>query len=177
MVERNVLVGQEVRADATAPLMLISDLETLWVSADVYEQDLAVVTPGATVNVRVPAYPGDTFAGTVAHMGEVVDPTSRTVKLRCLVPNPSRKLKPEMFAKVSLAEPPGRKVLLIPAKAVLNEAGKSRVIRVEGNVYRPVFVEVGPETDGKVRVLDGLKAGDKIVTEGALFLKHDIDNK
>lgn len=177
VVERNALVGQEVRADATAPLMTITNLETLWVSADVYEQDLALVTSGATVNVSVPAYPGETFPGTVARLGDVVDPTSRTVKLRCVVPNPGGKLKPEMFAKISLADATGKQVLVIPARAVLNESGKFRVIVVEGNVFRPVNVEVGPEMDGRVRVLAGLKAGDRVVTDGALFLKHDIDNK
>lgn len=177
VVERNVLVGQEVRADATTPLMTVTNLDTVWVNADVYEQDLGLVSSGAVVDVRVPAYPGDTFAGTVAHLGDVVDPTSRTVKLRCVVPNPGGKLKPEMFAKIALAETSGKKVLVMPARAVLNEAGKLRVIIVEGNLFRAVTVEVGPEVEGRVRVLGGLKAGDKIVTDGALFLKHDIDNR
>ena len=177
VVERNVLVGQEVRADATTPLLTITNLQTLWVNADVYEQDLGLITSGATVNVRVPAYPGDVFAGMVARLGEVVDPMSRTVKLRCLVPNPQGKLKPEMFAKVALAETNGKQVLVIPARAVLNESGKIRVIVVVGNEFRPVSVDVGPETDGRVRVLSGLKPGDRVVTDGALFLKHDIDSK
>lgn len=177
VVERNVLVGQEVRADATTPLMTVTNLETVWVNADVYEQDLGLITSGAVVNVRVPAYPGDTFPGTVAHLGDVVDPTSRTVKLRCVVPNPGGKLKPEMFAKIALADAQGKQVLVIPARAVLNEAGKFRVIVVDGNTFRPVGVDVGPEVDGRVRVLSGLKAGDKVVTDGALFLKHDIDNR
>ena len=82
-----------------------------------------------------------------------------------------------MFAKISLGEASGKQVLVIPAKAVLNEAGRFRVIVVEGNVFRPVNVEVGPESEGRVRVLSGLKAGDKLVTDGALFLKHDIDDK
>ena len=177
VVERNVLVGQEVRADATTPLLTITNLDSLWVIADVYEQDLGLVSSGATVNVRVPAYPSDTFPGTVAHLGDVVDPASRTVKLRCVVPNPTAKLKPEMFAKISLAEATGKQVLVIPSNAVLNEAGKPRVIIVDGNSFRPVDVEVGPDIEGKVRVLAGLKAGDKLVTDGALFLKHDIDHR
>ncbi len=177
VVERNALVGQEVRADATTPLMTITNLDSLWVSADVYEQDLALVSSGETVEVRVAAYPGERFVGTVARLGDVVDPVSRTVKLRCIVPNPGGRLKPEMFAKIALAEGNGKQVLVIPAKAVLNEAGKSRVIVVQGTTFRPVTVEVGPETDGKVRVLAGLKVGDRVVTDGALFLKHDIDEK
>jgi cobalt-zinc-cadmium efflux system membrane fusion protein len=177
VVERNVLVGQEVRADATTPLMTVTNLEALWVIADVYEQDLGLITSGATVSVTVPAYPGETFPGTVARLGDVVDPTSRTVKLRCVVPNPEGKLKPEMFAKIAIAETSGKQVIVIPAKSVLNEAGKFRVIVVENNTFHPVFVEVGPESSGKVRVLSGLKPGDRVVTDGALFLKHDIDTK
>jgi cobalt-zinc-cadmium efflux system membrane fusion protein len=99
------------------------------------------------------------------------------VKLRCVVPNPGGKLKPEMFAKIALADAQGKQVLVIPARAVLNEAGKFRVIVVDGNTFRPVSVDVGPEVDGHVRVLSGLKAGDKVVTDGALFLKHDLDNR
>src|ERR1019366_734563 len=88
VVERNVLLGQEVRADATTPLLTITNLDTVWVLADVYEQDLGLVQTGAAVAVRVPAYPNQSFPGTIAHLGDVVDTTSRTVKLRCVVPNP-----------------------------------------------------------------------------------------
>src|SRR5262249_11142038 len=104
VVERNVLVGQEVRADAVTPLITISNLETVWVRADVYEQDVALLQPGAAVAVHVAAYPGESFPGTIGHLGDVVDPTSRTVKLRCVVPNPNLRLKPEMFAKIDLTD-------------------------------------------------------------------------
>ena len=85
VVERNVLVGQEVRADQGTPLLTISSLETVWVLADVYEQDLALVAEGDTVTIQVPAYPGETFTGRVGHIGDVVDPGTRTVKVRCVV--------------------------------------------------------------------------------------------
>jgi cobalt-zinc-cadmium efflux system membrane fusion protein len=178
IVERNVLVGQEVRADATTPLLTISNLDVLWVVADVYEQDLGLVRTGAAVNVHVPAYPGEAFPGTVAYLGDVLDPQSRTVKLRCVVPNPNSKLKPEMFAKIELTEAAGHDVLVIPSKAVLEDGGKARVIVVNaGNKLELRKVEVGPEVDRKVRVLDGLRAGEKIVTDGALFLKRDLDDR
>ena len=178
VVERNVLVGQEVRADAPAPLLTISNLDVVWVVADVYEQDLAAVQPGAKVGVRVPAYPDETFAGTIEHLGEVVDPASRTVKLRCSVPNIGLKLKPEMFAKVELTSTGGSKVVAIPSRAVLNDSEHSRVVAVsDDNVFSMRIVEVGPENNGKVRVFAGLKPGEKIVTDGALFVKSEIDNK
>jgi len=178
VVERNVLVGQEIRSDATTPLLTISNLDNVWVLADVYEQDLAAVQLGAKVGVRVPAYPSETFPGTIEHLGDMVDPTSRTVKLRCSVPNPNQRLKPEMFAKVDLTSTGGGKVIVIPSRAVLNDSEHSRVITVgDESTFRMRIVEVGPESNGKVRVFNGLKPGEKIVTEGALFVKNEIDNR
>lgn len=178
VVERNVLVGQEVRADATTPLLTITDLDVVWVLADVYEQDLALVQTGAAVAVRVPAYPNQPFPGTIAHMGDVVDATSRTVKLRCVVPNSEGRLKPEMFAKVNLTATGGAKVILVPSKAVLSDSEHPRVIVVtDDNVFQLKVVEVGSQVEGRMRILDGLKAGQKIVTEGALFLKNEIEGR
>ncbi len=178
VVERNVLVGQEVRADQAAPLLTITNLDTVWVLADVYEQDLGLVQEGAQMLVRVPAYPGAEFKGRVGHIGDVVDPVTRTVKIRCVVPNPNGRLKPEMFAKVELSDTSGRKVITIPTKSIVIDGDKSKVlVASEGNVFRSRQVEVGPEADGAVRVLGGLKPGEKIVTEGALFMKHELDTQ
>ena len=177
VVERNILVGQEVRADAVAPLMTITDLDTVWVLADLYEQDLALVSAGARVSVKVPAYPGETFEGQVDHVGDVVDPLSHTVKLRCTVANSTHRLKPEMFARVELADAVGSKAILLPSRAVLTDSEHARVIVVEGDVYRQRVVDVGPEFDGKVRVLRGVRSGEKVVTDGAIFLKHEMESE
>jgi cobalt-zinc-cadmium efflux system membrane fusion protein len=177
VVERNVLVGQEVRQDQTNPLLTITNLDTVWVVADVYEQDLGLVQAGAGVKVHVPAYPGVAFPGTVAHLGDVVETTSRTVKLRCVAPNGDGRLKPEMFAKVELSASGNGKVILVPSQAVLSDSEQERVIVVtDDNVFKLRQIDAGPEKDGKVRVLTGLKAGEKIVTAGALFLKNEIEN-
>jgi cobalt-zinc-cadmium efflux system membrane fusion protein len=178
VVERNVLVGQEVRADQVSPLVTITSLDTVWVQADAYEQDLSLVAEGDAVTIRVPAYPAEAFPGRVGHVGEVVDAASRTVKVRCLVDNKSRKLKPEMFAKVDVLNAAGHKLILVPSQAVLNDGDRSVVIVAsEGNVFRSRRVEVGPDTEGKVRVLTGLHAGEKIVTDGAIFMKREIDTQ
>jgi cobalt-zinc-cadmium efflux system membrane fusion protein len=178
VVDRNVLVGQEVRADQATPLLTVSSLDSVWVLADAYEQDLSLVAAGDSVTVRVPAYPGETFPGKVTHVGDVVDSSTRTVKVRCVVDNKARRLKPEMFAKVDVMNAAGRKVILVPAQAVLNDGDKSIVIVAsEGNVFRARRVEVGPEVDGKVRLLAGLRPGEKIVTDGAIFMKREIDSQ
>ena len=177
VVDRAVLVGQEVRADQAQPLLTVSSLDSVWVLADVYEQDLALVQPGASVSVRVPAYAGDSFPGKIVHVGDVVDAQTRTVKVRCQVANPGQRLKPEMFAKIDLKDIGGHNVVVIPSRAVLNDGEKTKVVvATEGNVFKVRQVELGPEVEGQVRVLSGIKPGEKIVTDGALFLKHEIED-
>jgi cobalt-zinc-cadmium efflux system membrane fusion protein len=178
VVERNVLVGQEMRADQVTPLLTISSLENVWVLADAYEQDLGLVQEGDAVSIQVPAYPGEKFVGKVGHVGDVVDPATRTVKIRCIVPNKDHRLKPEMFAKVEVSDGGRRKVMSVASKAVLTDGDKTYVIvATEGNVFRIRRVDVGPETDGRVRVLGGITPGEKIVTEGAIFMKREIENQ
>lgn len=174
VVERSALLGQEVRADSTEPLLTITELGTVWVLADAYEQELGRVQVGATVSVRVPAYPGEAFAGKVVHVHDTVDPDTRTVKVRCLLPNPGGRLKPEMFAKVELSSQGGPGAIVLPSSAVLNDGDQSIVLLVnEDHSFQSTKVEVGPELGGKVRILGGLLAGQRVVTQGALFLQRE----
>jgi len=177
VVDRSVLVGQEVRADAAVPLLTISDLDVVWVAGDVYEQDIPLVHEGMKVSVSVAAYPGVEFAGTITHMSELLDPVSRTVKLRCVVPNPDGRLKPEMFVKIQLRDEGGKK-LVIPSRAVLSETQPPRVVLVGADgSFSLRKVEIGPEVGGRVRVLSGLAPGDKVVTSGAIFLRQEIEDQ
>ena len=178
VIERNVLVGQEVRADQATPLLTISSLDTVWVLADAYEQDLGLIAEGDPVTIQVPAYPGEKFAGRVGHVGEMVDPATRTVKIRCIAANKDHRLKPEMFAKIDISDNGRRKVMSIASKAVLADGDKTYVIvATEGNVFRIRRIDVGPDVDGRIRVLGGLSPGEKIVTEGAIFMKREIENQ
>lgn len=175
IVARNVLVGQEVRADAAEPLLTITNLDTVWVLADVYEQDLGLVEPGQSVRLHVPAYPDETFPGRVGTVGDVVDPQTRTVKMRCVVANPAHRLKPEMFVKVEVLNATAKKVVMIPSTAVLSQGETTKaIVAMENNVFRERVIEVGPERDGKVRLLGGLRPGERIVTDGALFLENEL---
>lgn len=180
-VERPATAGMEVRADAGAPLLTIADLGSLWVLADVYERDLGQVATGQAAAIRVPAYPSESFTGKVSHVGDLVDPQTRTVKLRVVVDNKEGRLKPEMFAKVMLsaAQVQGApKILIVPAEAVLSDGEASAVIVArDGGRFQKRTIEVGAEQDGKVRILAGLSPGEKVVVEGALFIKAEIDDR
>ena len=176
VVERNVLVGQEVRADQATPLLTISSLDTIWVLGDLYEQDLSLVEADAPVTITVPAYPGETFAGRIANIGEVVDPISRTVKVRCVADNPKHRLKAEMFARVNVQGHPNHKIITVPSKAILNDGDKFQVIVAsEGITFRVRRVAIGPDIDGQTRILSGLVPGEKIVTDGAIFMRKEIE--
>ncbi|HEY6084384.1 MAG TPA: efflux RND transporter periplasmic adaptor subunit, partial [Nitrospira sp.] len=172
VVERSVTPGQSVGGDANQVLFTVADLDMLQVVADVYERDLALVKEGQYAKVSVEAYPAVFFPATVAAVGDVVDPTTRTIKLRAWVNNPEHKLKPEMFARLHLRVGETTPLLTIPREAVLEADGKQFVYVVEGpDQYVKHEITVSPISPDQVRVVDGLTSGQRIVVKGAVLIK------
>jgi cobalt-zinc-cadmium efflux system membrane fusion protein len=172
VVERAVTPGQSVGGDAGQVLFTVADLDMLQVVADVYERDLALVKEGQYAKVAVEAYPGAMFPATVAAIGDVVDPTTRTIKLRAWVNNADRKLKPEMFARLHLRVGENTPLLTIPREAVLESDGKQYVYIVEGdNHYVKREITVAPISPDYVRVVEGLSSGQRIVVKGAVLIQ------
>ena len=177
VVERPAFPGMEVRPDSGTPLVTVADLTRLWVLADVYERDLGRVAKGQKATVRVSSSPARSWEGTVTHVGELVDPATRTVKLRIEVDNSKLELKPEMFARVlvqgTAAASPS---LNVPSSAVLSDGDSSAVVlALGGGRFQKRIIEAGAEQDGRIRVLAGLAAGDQVVIDGALYLKTAIE--
>jgi cobalt-zinc-cadmium efflux system membrane fusion protein len=178
VVERSALPGMEVRADAGTPLVTISGLEELWVFADVYERNLAAVRAGQAAQVSVASYPGESFPARIEHVGDMVDPQTRTVKVRLATANPERKLKPEMFARVALALSGPAAAVTVPTRAVLSDGEANIVmVAVADGRFAKRRVEVGAESEGQLPVLAGLSAGERVVVDGALFLKAELENR
>ncbi len=172
VVERSVTPGQSVGGDSGQVLFTVADLDMLQVVADVYERDLALVKEGQYAKVSVEAYPDVAFPATVAAIGDIVDPTSRTIKLRAWVNNPEHKLKPEMFARLHLRVGETTPLLTIPREAVLEADGKQFVYLVDGpDRYRKQEVAVSPISPDLVRVVEGLTSGQRIVIKGAVLVK------
>ena len=158
--------------DPSQVLFTVADLDTLQVVADVYERDLALVKVGQVARVTVEAYPEIGFPAAVAAIGDVVDPNTRTIKVRALVNNESRKLKPEMFARLHVETGDATPFLAIPKEAVLEIDGKEFVYVEEAQgrfVKRQV--KVGTASGEQVRILEGLQPGERIVTKGAVLIK------
>ncbi|HXH85684.1 MAG TPA: efflux RND transporter periplasmic adaptor subunit [Nitrospira sp.] len=172
VVERSVTPGQSVGGDVNQVLFTVADLDMLQVVADVYERDLALVKEGQFAKVKVEAYPDRDFPATVAAIGDVVDPASRTIKLRAWVNNQDHKLKPEMFARLLLQVGDATRILAVPKEAVLEVDGKQFVYLVEdSNRYVKQEVKAANFTTDQMRILEGLTPGQRIVIKGAVLIK------
>jgi membrane fusion protein, heavy metal efflux system len=172
VVERSVTPGQSVGGDANQVLFTVADLDMLQVVADVYERDLALVKEGQFAKVKVEAYPDIDFPATVASIGDVVDPASRTIKLRAWVNNQDHKLKPEMFARLLLKIGDATRILAVPKEAVLEVDGKQFVYLVEdADRYVKREVRAANFTADQMRILEGLTPGQRIVIKGAVLIK------
>jgi cobalt-zinc-cadmium efflux system membrane fusion protein len=168
VVERNATIGATVGSDAN--VFKIIDLSRVWIDANVFEKDLERVRRGQEVKVLVTAFPESSFSGRVILINSVVDPETRSVKVRTEVPNPDGRLKPDMFANVSIITDLHRTAISIPQSAVLNDSGKTVVFVAEGSGYKKRQVTAGIQSNDRVEIIDGLNAGDKVVVKGNYLL-------
>ncbi len=164
VVERTVTPGQIVGPGTDAPLFTIADLSRLQVVADVYERDLAGIQVGHVAVMTVEAYPGVEFPSIIRVIGDVVDPSTRTIKIRALVSNGDRRLKPDMFAKLTLPPRKGVSRITLPKDAVLQHDGRYWVVIETGQGQREEReVQVEASTQEQVVVKEGLNAGERVV--------------
>ena len=161
ITERNALPNVYVQPETK--LYTIADLSTVWVYANVFQDAVGELRPGDPAEVTVDAYPGRSFYGRIGQILPQVDPTTRTVRVRLVFRNPGVVLKPGMYVNVNIRVPLGRH-LVIPASAVLQTGQQSIAFVDRGQGYlEPRSIQTGPQIDGSVVVLSGLKAGDRVV--------------
>jgi cobalt-zinc-cadmium efflux system membrane fusion protein len=179
VVARNVSLGMEVQGQyaggQAVELFTVGDASSVWVLADVFSIDVPRLAVGAPARVSLPAFPGQAFEGRVSWIASALDPVARTARVRIPLPNPDRRLKPEMLGTVEVAGNT-RQALSVPRAAVLR-VGDQRVVFVEDGrapdgrvrfVRRAVQVE--DEGGDRVAVREGLAPGERVVTGGAILL-------
>lgn len=169
VMEKTAVQGMRFASGDT--LYRIADLSDVWILADVFEQDLALVHAGQDAAVSITAYPDTTFRGKVTFVYPTVNPTTRTVKVRVEVANTEMLLKPDMYATIGIsAAIAAAPVLAVPESAVL-DTGKTQVVLVEraAGHFEPHAVAVGRRADGFAEIRGGIGTGDKVVV-GANFL-------
>jgi cobalt-zinc-cadmium efflux system membrane fusion protein len=156
---------------APQPLCTIADISTVWAVGDIYEADLAAAKAGESAEVTLNAYPGDHWSGRVSVVSDAVDPNTRTLHVRVVLPNPGTRLKPSMFGAIRLLRS-SRQGILVPAAAVVREGNSAYVFVDEGQGhYQRRSVVLGPSSDGSLEITSGVKSGETIVAQGALLLR------
>ncbi len=156
--------------DATAAMMTIANLDTVWVTANVPEKDLSFVYPGQTVKVSVTSYPNRAFAGKVLFVSDVVEPDTRRDKVRIEFPNPDKALKPNMFATVTFVAPPVTQITVPNSALLMTNDTTSVFVEVENWAFERRNVEIAYQEGTATAVKSGLSPGDRIVVKGAVRL-------
>jgi len=151
--------------------MAIADLSSVWVAADVPEDRIRLIRPGESVEISMPAFPGERLTGRVRRIGDAVDPQTRTIKVRAELDNPSGRYKPEMFASIRHVH--GYSVLpVIPRAALLQQQDTNTVFVERGpGEFEEVPVVIAWQDEKRVAIRQGLSAGERVVVDGTTQLK------
>jgi membrane fusion protein (multidrug efflux system) len=165
---RRVSVGSLVNPGTV--ITTLDDLRRIKLDFTVPESYVAAIAPGLEINAQSPAYPGESFAGKVASVDSRVDPQTRSVIVRAMLPNDSGKLKPGMFLTVHLKRSESD-VLLVPEESLVPEQGDVYVFVVADGAATKRKVQIGQRRVGSVQITDGLRAGELVVTEGTQKLR------
>lgn len=178
VIFRNLTRGEVV--ETSEKLFVVADLSTVWVIANIPEKDIPYVHRSAerdrSVEILLSAYPHEAFQGQVTYVGDVLDPDTRTMRLRVTVPNPERRLKPEMFATVRVYSPQKQDILSVPLAAIQRgSAGAMVFIQQNAEQFEARMVRLGEESGEVVAVLQGLREGERVVTKGAFVLKSEAE--
>ena len=174
-----VVLKREITAGASVtpgdPLFFIGDLSSVWVIAEVPERHLSAMKIGLPVEIGVAAFPDATFGGRIARIGEMLNPQTRTIEARCVAANAQSKLKPEMFANISLAAGAKRPALLVSQKALQEMDGQTVVFVARGeNRFEKRAVKTGRKQGELIEITGGLSIGERVVTSGGFTLKSEM---
>jgi membrane fusion protein, heavy metal efflux system len=174
VVERDLVLGQLVGTENS--LFTVADLTHLWIVLDIYDRDLSRVRAGMDVEILTTAFPDEKFEGTLTYLGQIVDPTTRTVKARVEIRNPERTLRPGMFATAVIHGLEAAGNLAVADEAVQEMGGRDIVfVSAESGRFEVRDVTVGPVlSGGLVTILDGLTVGEKVVARGSFYLKSEL---
>jgi RND family efflux transporter MFP subunit len=175
VMERNAFPKQRVTSETV--LYTIADLSTVWVVADVFEYEAASVRLNQPATLTLSYAPGRTFRGRVGYILPLVDPVTRTLKVRLQFDNPGFALKPDMYGEVQF-QTGGARRLVVPQSAVLNSGDRQMVFLDRGNGnFEPRAVKIGVQSGDRIEILSGLSAGERIVTSGNFLIDSESQLK
>ncbi len=178
IVEKKVTAGAFIRPDMADNLFTISDLKTVWVNANVYEADISKINEGNAVKVLPLSYPDKIFTGRIDRISQVLDPQSKTMKVRINIDNKDMLLKPDMFVKVIVSNKVGTDATCVPTSALLSQDGKNYVVVYASKEdMRIAEVEIVKTLEGKTFVKGRIKPGQIVITKNQLFVFNKLLNE
>ncbi|HTF64744.1 MAG TPA: efflux RND transporter periplasmic adaptor subunit [Edaphobacter sp.] len=158
--------------DAGHETFTVADLSRVWVQAEVYEKDLGRIHRGQNAAIKVDTYPDESFSGRVVYVSDVLDPQTRTARVRCEVDNQDHRLKTDMFVNVDVPTLSSKQGLAVPSSALQTVEGKTVVfVRHSPTKFEARLVQTGIAVNGQTEITSGLKVGEQVVTQGAFHLK------
>jgi cobalt-zinc-cadmium efflux system membrane fusion protein len=171
IVEKNITQGSFIRQDNAGSMFTISNMQDVWIWANVFESDIAKVKQGYTAKVTTLAYPGKVFTGKVNEISSVLDPDNKVMKIKIVLPNPDMLLKPEMFTSVTVTNSENQQAVSVPAKAVVFDNSKYYVVVYNSKCDLKVReVSVIKSVDDVSYISSGLKPGDLVISKNQLML-------
>lgn len=172
VIQNNAVLGGII--DQSTEILTILDPRLLWVDAEIYERDIAAVRIGQGVEVSVPAYPAEAFAGIISYISDILKESTRTITVRTEVENKDFKLKPGMFASIRISLNHQTQALVLPETAVLDDQDHKMIFIKKDGKFIPRHVDIGIKDNGYLEILSGVQAGDEVVTRGNYQLRSKL---
>ena len=177
IVQKGATNNMTIRGDNSTSLFTISDLKEVWIQANVYESNIGYIHQGEDVDVTTLAYPGKVYPGRIDKIMNVLDPTSKVMKVRVVLPNPDYTLKPEMYASITVNDKESRKCLSVPTSAVIFDNSQYYVLVYHG----PADVRITPvkwmsAVGNKTFIASGVDVGDRVISSQAILIYNALNS-
>jgi cobalt-zinc-cadmium efflux system membrane fusion protein len=177
IVQKGVTNNMTIRGDNSTSLFTISDLKNVWIQANVYESNISLIHQGENVDVTTIAYPGKVFKGKIDKVMNVLDPTSKVMKVRVVLSNPGYLLKPEMYASITVTEKENKECLSVPSSAIIFDHSQNYVLLFQSRSdVKITLVQVISTVGDKTYISAGVNRGDKIVSSQAILIYNALNS-
>jgi cobalt-zinc-cadmium efflux system membrane fusion protein len=175
IIEKSLADNQQVRTDNSTTLFAIADLSDVYVLINIYESDISNIQTGDPVKITTLSYPDKVFTGKIDKIYDVLDPDNKVVKARVKIENPGNKLKPEMFANVTIKAKSGESLSVVNTRGLIFDSDKNYVEVVDGKAKVHIQqVDIAKRVEDRAYIRAGLKPGDRIVASRQLYLFESL---
>ncbi|HXB92420.1 MAG TPA: efflux RND transporter periplasmic adaptor subunit [Puia sp.] len=177
IVQKSATNNMTIRGDNSTSLFTISDLKNVWIQANVYESNISLIHQGENVDVTTLAYPGKIFKGKIDKIMNVLDPTSKVMKVRVVLPNPDYALKPEMYASITVSDKENKQCLSVPSQALIFDHSQYYVLVYNNQSDVKITpVQVINTVGDRTFIASGVNNGDKVITSQAILIYNALNS-